>query len=280
MARQGSLWADFREAHFGLLTLHGKETIMAPLLAQRWGARLSLSTNFDTDSLGTFSGEVERQLSPLDCALHKARLACELTGADYGLGSEGSFGAGHWGFGVINQELVACVSARGDWQVIGCHATPVAVTECRYGNSEQLEHFWQHLPEEQGLIVKSELGVAKGLKSKDQVMAQLADWYGQHVPADVRIAYDLRAHQSPLRRANIALAFVNLLERMDSPCDNCGRPGFWPDQREHGLSCRDCGCPTNSLSARIVHCNGCGYKQRFPVDEVDADPATCPRCNP
>lgn len=273
-------WADFREAHFGLLTLHGKESIMAPLLAERWGARLSSSTKFDTDSLGTFSGEVERRLSPSDCALHKARLACELTGADYGLGSEGSFGTGPWGFGVVNQELVACVSARGDWQVIGLHATHVAVSECRYGDTEQLEHFWQHLPDEQGLMVISAVGVRKGLQSKDQVMARLEEWYGLHIPAEVRITYDLRAHQSPLRRINIAHAVGNLLDRMESHCEHCGRPGFWPDQREFGLSCRDCGDPTNSLSARIAQCSGCGFRQRFPEAALEADPATCPRCNP
>jgi hypothetical protein len=38
--------------------------------------------------------EVERTLSPLECARRKARIACEITGRDLGLGSEGSFGGG------------------------------------------------------------------------------------------------------------------------------------------------------------------------------------------
>lgn len=271
---------NFRKAHFGLLTLHGKESIMAPLLAQRWDARLSLSTMFDTDSLGTFSGEIERKGSPLECALHKARLALELTGADFGLGSEGSFGIAPWGFGVINQELVACVSAQDDWQIIGYHTSAVAVTECRYGDSAQLERFWQNLPQAQGLIIKSEAGVAKGLKSKDQVMDQLRHWYGQQIPDDVRVTYDLRAHQSPLRRINIAHAFVNLQDRLESPCPQCGQLGFWPDKHESGLACSGCGSPTNRLKARISLCDGCGHSQRLPVDQKTASPEFCPECNP
>jgi hypothetical protein len=270
----------FHQAHFGLLTLHGKESILAPALSERWQARLSHSQAFDTDSLGTFSGEVERRLSPVECALHKARLACELVGADFGLGSEGSFETAPWGFGVMNQELVACVPAEGDWHVVGYHVAPVAVGECRYGEREQQEHFWQHLPEGQGVMLIGEGRVAKGLRSQTEAMAQLTDWYGDRIPSDLRIAYDLRAHQSPVRREAIALAVANLLERLDSFCEHCHRPGFWPDQYETGLPCRDCDYPTNSLRARIARCEGCGLQQRFEVETPTADPATCPRCNP
>jgi hypothetical protein len=276
----GQVPVTFQRAHFGLVTLHGKESLIAPALTRRWQARLSVSAGFDTDSLGTFSGEVERRLSPLDCALHKARQAVLLTGAEFGLGSEGSFGPGPWGFGVFNQELVVCVSAHSDWTVIGGHTAPVAVEECRYGDAGQQESFWQRLPDGQGVIVISGQRIAKGLQSRAEVIEQLALWHGEQVPGDARLMYDLRAHQSLIRRATLALAINNLLDRLDSHCEHCGRPGFWPDHPEPGLPCADCGGPTNSLRARRARCDGCGREQITAVDAVYADPATCPRCNP
>lgn len=272
--------AHFTRAHFGLLSLHGKEQILAPALAQRWQARLSITQDFDTDSLGTFSGEVERRMSPLECALHKARLALALTGGEFGLGSEGSFGPSPWGFGVINQELIACVPARGEWCVVGCHAAPVAVGECCFGDADQQALFWQHLPEGQGVMLIGEGRVAKGLRTREQANCQLSDWYGAQIPPDLRIAYDLRAHQSPLRRETIALAANNLLERLDSRCPACTRPGFWPDKRETGLPCADCGCPTSSLKRRLACCDACGHQQSSAVEARYSDPTHCPRCNP
>ncbi|MDO9622259.1 MAG: hypothetical protein Q7I91_10200 [Moraxellaceae bacterium] len=270
----------FYRAHFGLLTLHGKESIIAPALTQRWQARLTSSTAFNTDSLGTFSGEVERSLSPVECALHKARLALTLTGAEYGLGSEGSFNTSVWGFGVVNQELVACVNNKTDWFVVGSHTTFVSVAECRYGNAEARQLFWRNLQAGQGVMLISEAHTAKGVESEAEAIAILNDWYGEHIPADLRIRYDLRAHQSPMRQANIALALENLMMRLESTCRQCGRPGFWPDIRETGLPCRDCGFPTNNPRAHIACCEGCGYQESRAVAATHADPATCPMCNP
>ena len=73
------------------LTCHQKAQAVSPALSQR-GFELSTYDAFNTDSLGTFSDETKRQLSQMDTALHKAKLACELTGSQFGLGSEGSFG--------------------------------------------------------------------------------------------------------------------------------------------------------------------------------------------
>lgn len=70
----------FAHQRIGLLTRHGKQRIIAPLMDRHLGARLVHTDDFDTDSLGSFSGETPRTMSALECATHKARLACELTG--------------------------------------------------------------------------------------------------------------------------------------------------------------------------------------------------------
>lgn len=274
----------FHGAHFGLLSLHDKASIIAPLLAERWQARLTNSSAFDTDTLGTFSGEVERRLSPLECALRKAQLAVELTGADFGLGSEGSFGASPWGFGTYNQELVACVPVRGDWAVVGVYGSAFAVDEYRPSDPVSQQRFWQQLPAGQRVMaVATDCDIRKSIKgiaTESELNAQLAAQFAENIPADLRITYDLRAHHSPQRRVHIARATENLLARLACNCPECERPGFWPDQPETGLPCADCGTPTHSLSARIAQCAGCGYRQRTAVNKALADPATCPWCNP
>ncbi|VEB44225.1 Uncharacterized protein conserved in bacteria [Chromobacterium violaceum] len=86
---------DMTERRAALLTRHGKHAAIAPALAGI-GWDLALVDSFDTDSLGAFTGETPRAGSQLDAALAKARLACELSGLRYGIGSEGSFGGDPW----------------------------------------------------------------------------------------------------------------------------------------------------------------------------------------
>lgn len=57
------------------------------------GVEICVPTNLDTDLLGTFSGEIDRKNDPLTTLETKCEWAMNLTGADFALASEGSFGA-------------------------------------------------------------------------------------------------------------------------------------------------------------------------------------------
>jgi hypothetical protein len=73
----------------------------------------------ETDRLGTFSGEVPREGSPLDTARRKAQWAIDHTGARIGLGSEGSFGPHpDTPFLVVGLELAVCLDARDDLEIV------------------------------------------------------------------------------------------------------------------------------------------------------------------
>ena len=74
-----------KEQRASLLTKHHKLPLITPALAQA-GVIVELTDSFDTDTLGTFSGEVPRTLSPLDCAKTKAKLACQISGLSFGIG--------------------------------------------------------------------------------------------------------------------------------------------------------------------------------------------------
>lgn len=276
----------FSKRQFALLTRHGKENILAPLLRSQLGATLRLTQEFDTDQLGTFSGELERRLSPSDCARKKAQLACELTGLDLGLGSEGSFGPSHYGFGTGNHELVACVDLQQGWSVIGHHYNLSGVRSATIRSAPELRQFVAQTPPNQGLLLRSSAGIAKGLQGIDTIEAFLKEWFGNDVllgsafPQPVTISDDLRAHQCPERRENIHKAMENLIARLLSPCPECNTPGFWPDHADSGLPCRSCGCPTHSIKARRACCQNCKAERTYPVSETEADPSLCPLCNP
>ncbi|HEY0919662.1 hypothetical protein [Devosia sp.] len=72
-------------------TKHGKAAAIAPPLG-RAGIAVSVPAGLDADAFGTFTGEVPRLGSMLDAARAKARAACEMTGLEAGIGSEGGYG--------------------------------------------------------------------------------------------------------------------------------------------------------------------------------------------
>ena len=64
-----------------MLTQHDKTRLIAPAL-NSLGWQLTELGSFDTDALGSFSGEQPRFMSPYECALRIAAIAAELSGAD------------------------------------------------------------------------------------------------------------------------------------------------------------------------------------------------------
>ena len=63
-----------------LLTQHGKESLLAPLLGQSLGWAVERVDGFDTDTLGSFTREVDRPGSQLEAARTKARTGMALAG--------------------------------------------------------------------------------------------------------------------------------------------------------------------------------------------------------
>lgn len=84
--------AAYRGATAVLATKHGKQTAVAPPLADILGLTVTVA-DVDTDVLGTFTGEIPRTRPPLDTAVAKARMGMDATGCTLGLATEGSFAA-------------------------------------------------------------------------------------------------------------------------------------------------------------------------------------------
>jgi hypothetical protein len=110
---------DYRQQRIALLTQHGKETVIAPVLAERMGCRVEKVEGFDTDLLGTFTRDIAREGSQLDAARKKARIGMELSGLSIGLASEGSFGTDPLtGMLPWNRELLIWIDDRLGIEVV------------------------------------------------------------------------------------------------------------------------------------------------------------------
>lgn len=267
-----------------LLSKHGKAAQIAPILSPL-GIEIVATDVFDTDMLGTFSGEVERTLSPLECAKKKARLACELTGLEAGLGSEGSFGGGPLpGIMDWDTELIVLHDARQNIDIVANVSGPVSLQSFQGDDVSALSAALSGAEEGQAWIVKVDGHTIKGVANLDMLLAtleamNLAPENGRFAcPIDV--APDLRAMHSPLRQQYIIKAAQQLVERLQTHCPQCHQADFWLRDRIVGLPCRECGTPTDLAKAFIRQCIHCQYQQIETKEESVADPYRCHWCNP
>ena len=61
----------FKNRNLVIATKHGKELVIAPILEKELGVKCFLPLNFDSDELGTFTGEIEREDDPITTARKK-----------------------------------------------------------------------------------------------------------------------------------------------------------------------------------------------------------------
>ena len=256
-----------------LLSKHQKLFQIASALTKA-DIELTEYSEFDTDTLGTFSGEIERRLSPKECALKKAQLACELTGADIGIGSEGSFGGGP-APGIINwsSELICLFNNTSKQAIYAFAAGPFSVGNINANDATHLQTQLARFPK-QHWIYRGTDKIHKGLS--EQQIKDMSDSFAWPVV----IEPDLRAMFSPQRREMISKAADDLSERLTSFCPNCEAPDFVVKRTKPGLPCQLCQFPTNSIGSKVKQCECCGHSEETAVATKFADPATCPLCNP
>ncbi|MFT6777982.1 MAG: hypothetical protein ACJAV1_001910 [Paraglaciecola sp.] len=267
-----------------LITKHKKARWIAPYLAPL-GYEVYESDLFDTDILGTFSGEIERTLSPMDAALTKAKKACELTGTDWGLGSEGSFGGGP-APGMINwnDELLCLYQASTGITIYAHGAGPTSVQELTLDGKVPLKQKLLRLPN-QLWILRTEKVDKEGLKkniqkglSAGQLLDSLKNMDASC--AKIKIEPDLRAMNCPQRQQMIAKAAEDLVRRLSETCPQCQAFNFVVKEKKAGLPCTLCTLPTEQAKSWTRMCDDCGHCSDEIVKQKGADPTHCQFCNP
>lgn len=269
-----------------LLTQHGKERLIAPLLDAALGCQVERVEGFDTDTLGSFTRDIPRAGTQIEAARKKARMGMTLSGLPLGLASEGSFGPDPLsGLLPWNVELLLFIDDLRGIEVLGLAQGGTRNDQRQVTNWAQAEAFARQagFPEHH-LVLRALAGsdarIHKGLA--DWAALQAAFAQAQAGPAaPVLIENDLRAHAHPTRQQQIRRATEELAARLQSCCPACGTPGFWQIDRVAGLPCADCGAPTRETRSEVYGCLKCSQREtRVRSDRSTADPSRCDHCNP
>lgn len=258
-----------------LASKHAKAQIIAPYLTAL-NYEVEENQAFDTDSLGTFSGEIQRHLSPQQAALHKAKKACELTASDYGMGSEGSFGGGpvpglvNW-----NEEVLCFYEAKTERAIYAFAGEATSIKNITADDIQGMATQLDKYPK-QHWIIRLDNQLVKGLTADD--LLSMSEQQKLRFP--LTLEPDLRAMYCPERQKVIAKAAEDLVRRLSAKCSNCDTNDFVVNKIESGLLCALCGLPTKQTKNKIKICSACGYTETIPADKQQADPTFCDFCNP
>jgi hypothetical protein len=274
-----------------IATMHRKEQAIAPRLEAVLGVQTQVPGNFNTDTFGTFTRDIQRPADQLTTARLEAKAALELTGETLAIASEGSFGPHpQLPFVPCDRELVVLLDREHHLEIVG----QTISTDTNY-RSQTIRSFKEALAFAQaigfpdhGLVVMPTAtgqvpqAITKGITTEDKLQAAVDQALAAAPTATIHIETDMRAHVNPTRMQVIAAATEDLLRAIAHRCPACGCPGFTATQRQPGLPCAWCNTPTALTLSLSYHCQRCQLQQieQFPDGRTTADPAHCPYCNP
>jgi len=278
---------SYRNQKVALLTQHGKEAIMAPILARAIGCEVVRVTAVDTDELGTFDRLVDRQGTQLQTVRRKAHIGIDSSPYQLGLASEGSFVPDPFsGFMPWNVEMVIFVDDLQGIEVVGM-AQGSAMSMSRWVRDMDAlmqlaqdagfpSHHLMLRPESQ-----NDPRVRKGLNDPSMLKEAFMEALMESSNGRVFVENDLRAFCNPTRQRMIAQATEDLAQKLLSTCPLCHKPGFWKTQAEPGRLCGACGSPTRLPLCEIWECAHCGHQKHEASNaHARALAADCDVCNP
>ena len=268
------------------LTQHGKESLVRPVLEPALGCTVQRAEGYDTDLLGTFSGEVKRIEGQLQTARTKARIGMQLLGTPLGMASEGAVVPDPFG-GLMpwNIELLVWLDDAHQIEVVGMAQGPARSLHRGLRSWPELEKFAHEagFPEHHLVLrpqSEDDPRTRKGLHAWAELERAFDACQREASNQMVYAENDHRAFGSPTRQAMIVRATADLLQKLQSTCPQCTLPGFAVSGHTPGLPCRLCGHPTRLARAYTWRCASCGHHRDEPVRQAHADPGRCDHCNP
>lgn len=281
--------APYRGCRVALATKHGKGRVVARPFRAGLGAEVVVP-GIDTDLLGTFTGEVPREGTPLETARSKARLGMAACGLPLGLASEGSFGP-HPAipFLPVAHELLLFADDERGLEVVEQEIS--SATNYAQVEAASPDHLGPFLARagfpSHALIVRPAIpvgagGIIKGIASLPALRDAIARCRAASADDRALVETDMRADRNPTRLRAIRRLAVRLVRRLLARCPACDAPGWGVVAAPAGLPCRWCGAPTDLARGEILGCALCGERRERPRPDGLrlADPGDCPRCNP
>ena len=270
-----------------IATKHNKEQVIAPLLEEALGVNCFVDESFDTDALGTFSGEIERKQDPVSTARMKCLRAMELNNCDLGVASEGSFGV-HPSifFASADDEFLIFIDKKNDLEIIARElSTETNFNGKKIRSEKDLMDFAElvKFPSHAVILKKSKEeteDMVKAIISYEVLKETYQILLNKH--ESVFAETDMRAMYNPSRMSVIETATEKLVAKVKSCCSKCQNPGFGVTDLKKGLPCDLCGIATKSTLSLIYTCQKCQFttEKLYPNDKQKEDPMYCDFCNP
>ena len=270
-----------------IATKHKKEKAIAPILESALGVTCFVNETFDTDTLGTFTGETERKLDPIATARQKCLMAMEASNCDLGVASEGSFGPHpHMFFTSADDEFLIFIDKKNNLEIIARElSTDTNFNGEEVSTEKDLFDFADSVKfPSHGLILRKSKDdnsdIIKGILDPSQLRESFTKLGDKS--KTVYVETDMRALYNPSRMKVIEAAAQKLVIKINSLCPQCSKPGFGITEAKKGLLCRLCGTPTNSTLSYIYVCQHCQHikEEMHPNKKTTEDPMYCDYCNP
>ncbi len=270
-----------------IATKHAKERVIAPIFENKLGVKCFVDQNFDTDLLGTFSGEIQRSDDPITTVRKKCLIAMEKNNCDLGIASEGSFGT-HPSifFAKANEEILIFIDKKNSLEIIARELTTETNFNGKYIDStSDLKIFAREMNfPSHGLIIRNEqnsnIKISKGIDTWEKLLSEFKAFKKTY--DKVYLETDMRAMFNPTRMKIIEKTAEKLMSKILSACPKCMTPGFSIVSAEKGLPCKYCNLPTDSTLYYLYSCKHCSHEQKeyFPRKIKFEDPMYCSICNP
>ena len=269
-----------------IATKHNKEKVIAPILEKALGVTCLVNPEFNTDSLGTFTGEVERELDPISTVRKKCLLAMELNNCDLGIASEGSFGSHPSLFFVpADDEFLIFIDTKNGIEIVARELSTNTNFNGKYvANEKELLEFSEaaRFPSHALILRKNEnenVDIHKDITSLKELKVIFHSLI--HKYETVYVETDMRAMYNPTRMSVIESATKKLVDKINSACPVCDFPGFDIIDIVKGLPCEQCNAPTQSTKKYIYGCLKCHHKEeKQNPNKTHETPMFCDFCNP
>ncbi len=279
----------YKDCFIFLTTKHQKHLALDIPFKQILGAQI-IEYNFDTDQLGTFSGEIARIGTPIEVARKKCEISIIDKSAKFAISSEGSFGP-HPAMPFIPAgiEILYFIDVIRDFHLFETEIfTDTNYKMQEVENYEQLIQFANSVNfPSHALILQpcprnSNGLIIKGLVSENELEYAFNTVYKLSNGNKVWVETDMRAHFNPTRMQTLKILGEKLAYRLTCLCPKCATPGWGKLKIEVGLPCNWCGNKTNEIKTEIYGCPKCCYKENLVPQhgKLYADPASCDFCNP
>lgn len=279
-----------------LTTKHAKSIAIAQPFLETLGATI-IEYIVDTDKLGTFSGEIEREGNMLECARRKCEWSLNKldnnqldNNFNFAIASEGSFGPHPFiPFVPCDREILYFIDRKRDFHLHLSHISEKTNYRIELVKSlDALHQFAQRaLFPSHALIMRP-----NSRETKNPIFKGLFTWQALEDAFKECIKYskeglvcletDMRAQFNPSRMHVIGELATMLSNRLKINCPKCNNPGWGKVRYEKGLICKYCGGETELVKSEIFGCVKCAYEENRERSDgkKEADPGSCQYCNP